>query len=174
MPVYLDSNQWWETINVKIKTVEPNSALVNGNRPVVKFLTTKTHIFDENIQKELTSKYEMQKRLKLTEWHKYTTNKKAIITLVSRQHDEATLTKLALGTIYGANCNIWNIVNFFDELQVVYYQINDGGESLQFKLLHNFTNPRPEGSHGYKEELKIKYSDIISTARKFPNGTGFL
>ena len=41
-------------------------------------------------------------------------------------------------------------------------------------MLHISTNPKPEDSHGYKEELNDKYSVITAISRKFPNGTEFL
>ena len=42
MLAYLDSDQWLGTINVKINTVDPNGALVNGNRPVVNYIVVPT------------------------------------------------------------------------------------------------------------------------------------
>ena len=71
---------------VGIDTVDPNGAIgvATGARYVIKLVTTETYIFDENLRKQLTSKYEMQKYLKQKEWYKYITNKKAIMTLVCR------------------------------------------------------------------------------------------
>ena len=98
------------------------------------------------------------------------------MTLVCRQFDEATLTRLALGTTYEANQEVGNLVNFFERLQYICYQNNDGGLSYNLykgviatKSLLNFTNRRPNDPHGYKEELKIKYSTTTAIIRKFLN-----
>ena len=118
----------------------------------------------------------MQKCLKQIVWHKYTTNKKAIMTLVCRYCNETILTKLALRTTYEINRNDGNLVNFLDRLGFVCYQSNDSGLSytpykgiIEVKLSFNFTNPRPEDPHGYKEELKVKHSATTPIVRKFPN-----
>ena len=39
------------------------------------------------------------------------------------------------------------------------------------KLLNNFSNSKPHDTHGFKEEVKIKYNFLKVIARKFPNGT---
>ena len=83
----------------------------NGDSPVIKLLTTKTHIFDENLQKQLISEYEIQHHLKKTQWYKYIADEKVIMTLACGQCYEATLTKLALGAMYEVNCDAGNLVN---------------------------------------------------------------
>ena len=100
------------------------------------------------------------------------------MTLVCGQYDDARLTKLVLGITYEADRNNGNLVNFLDQLQVVGYQNDDGGLSytlykgvIILKLLHIFTNPRPEDHHGYKKEFKVKNSAMTEIAGKFPSGT---
>ena len=182
MPPYPASNWWLRQINVKIDTVD-NSGVrdANGDCPVIKLLTIKTRIFNENWYKWLTSEYETKHRFKQLDWHKYTANKKVVLTLVFGQCNEAILTKYALGTIYEVNHKVGNLVNFFQQLRFICYQNNNSGLSytlykgvITTKLLLNFTNPRPDDLNGYTEELKIKYSAMKAIAREFPNGTEFL
>ena len=115
----------------------------------------------------------MHNRLKQTEWHKYTTNKKVVMTLVYGQYAKATLIKLVLGTTYEPNRNAVNLMNFLDQLQLVCYQNVDSGlsynlykEVIAIKSLHDSINPRPEDFYGYREVLKVKYS-ATTTIFKF-------
>ena len=56
MMSYPDPARWLDSIHVKNDTVDPNGVVEsNGDRPVIKLLTTKTHNFDEKLQKQLTS-----------------------------------------------------------------------------------------------------------------------
>ena len=38
------------------------------------------------------------------------------------------------------------------------------------KLINNYSNNKPHDSHGFKEEVKIKYDTVKAVAGKFPNG----
>ena len=38
--------------------------------------------------------------------------------------------------------------------------------------MNNFSNAKPNESHGFKEENKIKYDAVLAVVRNFPNGTG--
>ena len=68
MPAYPDPARWSRQIHVKIDTDGQHIvADANGGRPVIKFVIMKTHIFDDNLQKQLTLEYEMQKCLNQTE-----------------------------------------------------------------------------------------------------------
>ena len=42
------------------------------------------------------------------------------------------------------------------------------------KSLHNFTIPRANDPHGFKEEVKLKFNAIMAIVGKFPNKTAFL
>ena len=103
------------------------------------------------------------------------------MTIICRQFDDATLTKLALRSTYAADCDNGNINNFLNRLRVICYESNDGGLShkpykiaVAVKSLHNCTNPKPDNPHGFKEELKVKYETILAIVRKFPNGTALM
>ena len=37
--------------------------------------------------------------------------------------------------------------------------------------MNNFNNNKPHGTHGFKEEVKIKYDFAMTIAKRFPNGT---
>ena len=97
MPTYPDATQWSTVMNVKTNTVDRNAAWdVAGVRPIIKRLTKRIHVFDENVQKQRIAEYKLQKRLKQQEWDKIIANKKALMTLICRQCDKATLTELPL------------------------------------------------------------------------------
>jgi len=80
---YHDAKQWLIVMNVKIDTVDQSTAsYANGVRPIIKCLTTKTHVSDENLQKQRIAEYELQKRLKQQKWDKIIVNKKVLMTLI--------------------------------------------------------------------------------------------
>ena len=103
------------------------------------------------------------------------------MTLFCRQCNATTLTKLVLSSAYEVDHKEGNLINFLEQLQLICSQNDDSGLSytpykgvIATKFLLNFTNPRPDDPHEYKEELKIKYSVMTIIAGKFPNGTGLL
>lgn len=53
MPVYLDPDRCLESFYVKIDTVDPNGAIdvATSVRQIIKLVTLKTHIFDDNLWK---------------------------------------------------------------------------------------------------------------------------
>ena len=55
-----------------------------------------TRIFDANLQKELLSEYECDSKNKSQEYAKFLADKKALITILFGQCDEATKTKMLL------------------------------------------------------------------------------
>ena len=79
------------------------------------------------------------------------------------------------------DCDNRNIINFLNRLKVICYESNDGGLfhkpykiSFAVKSLHNYTNPKPDNPHEFKEELKFKYDATLSIVKKFPNGTALI
>ena len=64
---------------------------------------TKRNDFDANFQEELLSKYERNSNNKSQEYAKFLTDKKALITIIFGQCDEATKTKISLGATYAAD-----------------------------------------------------------------------
>ena len=72
-----------------------------------------------------------------------------MITIIFGQCDDATRTKITLGTNYKDNHDNGNLINFFTRLRTVCYESNDGGWSYKpykmvvaVKLLHNFSNSK--------------------------------
>ena len=45
---------------------------------------------------------------------------------------------------------------------------------MVMKLLKNFSNSKPYDTHGFKEEVKIKYDSVKVIARRFPNETAMM
>ena len=169
-------------MNIKIDTVDLNATPhgTTGARLTINIVTTKTRIFDANLQKKLLSEYDLAK-IKQQEWTKHIADKKTLMTLISGQYNNATLTKLALGATYEVDYNEGDLIKFLNKLKVVFYKINDSGLSFKpykvvvvVKSLHNFTNPRATDPNGFKEEVKVKYDATMAIVGKFPNRTVFL
>ena len=121
----------------------------------------------------------MKGKLELQEWYNLTADKKALMTIVYGQCDDATRTKISIGARYKDICDNAEIINFLVLVRKVCFGSNDGGLSFKpykitmaIKSLNNFTNANPNDPHGFKEELKIKYEVVLVVVIKFPNGTG--
>ena len=100
------------------------------------------------------------------------------MTIIFGQCDDATRTEIALGPTYETDYEGGELINFLTRLRTVCFGSNDGGLSVKpyknivaVKLLNNFSNAKPNDSHRFKEELKIKYDTILAVAGKFPNMT---
>ena len=52
----------------------------------------------QNLQKQLLLEYDHKSKTKTQKWAKLTANKKSLITIIFGQQDDATRTKIALGT----------------------------------------------------------------------------
>ena len=106
-------------------------------------------------------------------------DKKALMTIIYGQCDDATRTEISIGARYKNIRNDAEIINFLALVRKVCFGSNDGGLSFKpykitvaIKSLNNFTNANPSDPHGFKEELKIKYEAVLAVIGKFPNGTG--
>ena len=142
---------------------------------------TKKHIFDANLKKQLLSEYKRKSKNKSVEHAKFLADKKALITIIFGECDEATETKIALEATYAADRQAGNLVEFIKKLRTVCF----GGEGVGLsygpykqvavvKSMNNYTNNEPYDPHGFKEQIKIKYEATKVIARKFPNGTAVL
>ena len=69
--------------------------------------------------------------MKSPEWSKLTADKKSLMTIIYRQCDNATRTKITLGGTYKTDCQIGNIINFLKQQRKVCYGSDNGG--LSFK-----------------------------------------
>ena len=109
---------------------------------------------------------------------KFVANKKALITIIFRQYDKATKTKIALGTNYEADCQAGRLINFLNQLHTVCFGSDDGCLSYRpykqvvaVNLMNNYNNNKPHDPHGFKEEVKTKYDAVKVIAGRFPNET---
>ena len=89
------------------------------------------------------------------------------MTIIYRQCNDATRTKIALGDDYVIICTDAELIRFLALVRKVCYRSKDRGLSFKtfkitvaIKLLNNFTNANPRDPHGFKEELKIKYEAV--------------
>ena len=71
--------------------------------PGIVTLLQQTHVFDTNFQKELLSEYKQNFKNKDQEYAKFLADKKALITIIFEQCDEATKTKIDVGSTYAAD-----------------------------------------------------------------------
>ena len=94
-------------------------------------MVEKTHVFNSNLQKQILSEYDHKSKIKTEEWAKLTANKKSLITTTFGQYDDATRTKIALGTNYKADYDDGNLINFLKRLRTVCYKSDDGGLSCK-------------------------------------------
>ena len=103
---YLLAAQWSTTYHIEIETVNPLAIPgVDRSCTPIKQMVEKTHVFNSNLQKQLLSEYYHKSKIKSQEWAKLTVDKKALMTIICGQCNDATVTKLALGSTYAADCD---------------------------------------------------------------------
>ena len=114
MPPYLNATQWSTTHHVQLSIVDPTNQAdrVTGKRPVRYQMIKQTHVFDANLQKELLSEYKRNSKNKSQEYAKFLADKKALITILFGQCDEATKTKIALRATYAADRDAGRLLSF--------------------------------------------------------------
>ena len=76
--------------------------------------------FDPNLQKQLLSDFGQKSKIKSQEYSKFIADKKALMTIIYRQCNEATKTKLALGRIYNVDHQDGNILEFCPCLELLW------------------------------------------------------
>ena len=126
-----------------------------------------THVFDTNFKKELLSEYKRDSKNKSQEYVKFLANKKALITIIFGQCDEATKAKITLEATYVADCQTGSLIKFLKRIRIVCFGNDDGGLSyasykqvVEVKSMNNFSNNKPYDPYGYKEEIRIKYDSV--------------
>ena len=99
-PQYTNSDQLSITRHVEMVNVKPTNALgiFTGEHSPTIIMARKTHIFNANLQKWLLSEFERNSEIKYPEYAKFLADKNALITIIFRQYNEATKTKISLGT----------------------------------------------------------------------------
>ena len=98
MPTYPDATIWSNSHHVEIQTVNPTANVVANTdlRPPIT-VVVKKHDFDTNLQKQLLSEHKRKSKIKSEEYAKFIADKKALITIIFGQCNEATKTKISLG-----------------------------------------------------------------------------
>ena len=141
----------------------------------------RTQVFDTNLQKEWISEYERDSKNKSQEYAKFLAEKKALITILFGQCDEATKTKIALGATYAVYGQTGRLVEFLKRHRTDCFGSDYGGlpympykQVVAVKLMNNYNNNEPNDPHGFKEQVKTKYEANKGIAGKFPNGTAAL
>ena len=149
MPKYPNATQCLSIHHVEIQTVTPGAKLdaTTSLRPCVPILVEQTHVYDVNLQKQLLLEYKWYSKNKSVEYTKFLTEKKALITIIFGQCDEATKTKIALGATYAVDCKERNLINIINQLQTVCFSDDDDGLSygpykqvVVIKSMNNYTN----------------------------------
>ena len=127
LPPYLDASRWSITFHIEIETVDPASAPgTNSSRTPTKEMVEKTQFFNANLQKKLLAEYEQKSDIKSKEQSKLIANKQSLITILFGQCNDATRTKMDIGTTYKADCGAGNLINFLTRLQTISYKRNGG------------------------------------------------
>ena len=115
-------------------------------------------------------------KIKSKEFSKFIANKKALMTIIYKQCNKATKTKIALGEIYNADCQAGNLIKFLKQVRTLCFGSNNGDLSfgsykqvVVMKSMNNYSNNKPHDLHGFKEEVKIKYNVLKAVAGRFPN-----
>ena len=121
MPTYLNTTRRLNTCHVEIQTVNPRVAADanTGLCPPIVTLLQQTHIFDANLQKDLLSEYKRSSKIKSEEYAKFLADKKALITIISGQCDEATKTKITLRATYATDRQAERLIEFLNWLYAV-------------------------------------------------------
>ena len=110
------------------------------------------------------------------EFSKFVVDKKALISIKSKQCDKATKKKIAFGANHNVDCQTGRLIEFLNLLHTVCF--GSDNEDLSYgpykqvvavKLMNNCSNNKPHDPHGFKEEVKIKYDAVKVVAGRFQN-----
>ena len=88
-----------------------------------------THVFDENLQKQLLLEFKQRSKIKSQEFSKFVSDKNVLITIIFGQCDEATKSEIALGENYNADRQAWKLIKFFNQLRTICFGSNNRGLS---------------------------------------------
>ena len=121
LPTYPNTTLWSSTYHVQVDVVDATAAVDPQTLccPLITEMQQKSHVFNPNLQKRLLSEYDQKSKLKLKEWSKLNSDKKSLVTIIYGQCDNATRTKIALGTNYETVCANDELINFLTILQTV-------------------------------------------------------
>ena len=155
--------------------------LSNGSHPACFIILEQTNVFDANFQKELLLEYKRKFKNKSQEYAKFLVDKRALNRILFGQWDEETKTEIALEATYAADRQARRLSAFTKQMRTVCFGSDDGGlsygpykQNVAIKSLDTYTNNESYDSHGFKEQVKIKYEATKAIAEKSPNGTAVL
>ena len=100
----------------EIEAVNPSVAADTntGLRRRTITLLQQIHVFDTNLKKDLLSEYKRNSKNKSQQYTKFLVNKKALITIIFGQCDEAMKTKIVFGANYTADRQARRLVEFLN------------------------------------------------------------
>ena len=112
-PTYPLASQWSDTYYVEVTTVNPTGGRdANGDRIPIQEMQKRTNIHDPNLQRELLSEHNLKSKIQLQEWYKLTADKKALMTIIYGQCDDATKTEISIGACYKDIRDNAELINF--------------------------------------------------------------
>ena len=109
-----------------------------------------TIVINANLQNQLLLEYKRNSRKKSQEYAKFLADKKSLITILFRQCDEATHTKISLGATYTEDRDAERLLPFIQRMSTVCFGGEDGVLSygpykqvVAIKSLNTYTNNNP-------------------------------
>ena len=141
-------------------------------------LEQRKHIFNANLQKQLLLDFNQKSKIKLHKYYKSIADKKDLMTIIYRQCNEATKTKISLGRTYNTDCQDGNLIEFIKQVRIVCFRSDNRGlsfgpykQAVSVKLMNNYSNNKLHDPHGFKEVIKTKFYVVKAVVEKFPNKT---
>jgi len=130
-PPYPNSDLWSKTYDIEITTVDQTAALLADDihAPIIR-LDQQTHVLNANLQKQLLSDFNQKSKIKSQEYSKFVVDKKALMTIIFRQCNEATKTEIALRETYNADHQAMNLLEFLKRVRTVRFKSDNGGLSF--------------------------------------------
>ena len=100
------------------------------------------------------------------------------MTIIFRQCNKATKTKISFRATYNADCQAGNIIEFLKRVRTVCFRSDNGGlsfgpykQNVAVESMNNYSNNKPHDPNGFKEKVKIKYNAVEVVVGRFPNKT---
>ena len=111
-PIYPDANLWSNIHHRGITSVNPADVPVaDGSRTPTIIMEWRTYVFDTDLQKQILSEFKQNSKFKAQEFSKFVADKKASMTIIFEQYNEATKIETSLGVNYNADCQAGNLIN---------------------------------------------------------------
>ena len=101
------------------------------------------------------------------------------MTIIYRQCNKVTETKITPGRTNNVDCQAWNLIEFLKQICTVCFGSNNRGlpfgpykQIISVKLMNNYSNNKPHDPHGSKEKIKIKIDAVKALVEQIPNRIG--